>query len=383
MPSNSYHRTGARTVKTLPRRIDGVYERPLPSIARKPKVVVEEKPSQIKKSTAKPSVPSNRTYASPPAHRGPLVHRVIHEYYQTADAREVPVVYQQYMPRTVPVQHPHTPAPRTMTQAMPAPVRQMPLPTRPAPAGVSVPMKPAQYAKPVKQNKAKGVLKKLGPKDGKVRPTDIIRYAVVTFFVVMAGYLAYDTWQTNQQVQNVVRGDNASASYDSSADVANPPMANGEAYPDYKVAADQPRIIMIPSINITARMRSVGLTSGNKVDVPADASFAGWYSGAQKPGDEGASFVTGHYNGPNAGGVFDSLGQIAVGAEVKVEKGDGSILKYEVVRRDTVSAGRVDMAAALTVVDGEKEGLNIMTCAGAFTGSGFTDRLTIYTKRVN
>lgn len=221
------------------------------------------------------------------------------------------------------------------------------------------------------------------PKNNKLKATDIIRYSVVAFFVVVAGFLAFDTWRTNQQVQNAVHGDSASAQgYESSADVNNPPMANGEAYPDYKVAADQPRIINIPSVNITARMMSVGLTSDNKVEVPTDASFAGWYSGGSVPGDKGASFVTGHYNGPNAGGVFDNLGSISVGAEIRVEMGNGAINKYKVVSRETVPVGQVNMAKALSVVDGKDEGLNIMTCAGSWTSVGFADRLTVYAERV-
>lgn len=383
------YKTGARAIKVPARRIDGVYERPVNSTAKKPQVVVKEKPSEIKKST---TPQPNNTYQAPSIHRGShIVHRVIHEYYQPAQAANspsLPVVHQQYMPRQVPVQqkkpvsYPSQRQPQQSAQMVQSKPNAAPM--RMAPAPVATPVKTQKAMPPARTNsKAKALLKKVGPKEGKVRPSDIIRYSVVTFFVVMAGYLAYDTWQTNQQVQNAVRGDSASAQgYDSSADVSNPPMANGEAYPDYKVAADQPRIIMIPSVNITARMMSVGLTNSSKIDVPADSSFAGWYTGASIPGDKGASFVTGHYNGPNAGGVFDNLGNISVGAEIKIEMGDGSIKKYEVVRQETVPVGQVDMAKALSVVDGEDEGLNIMTCAGSFTGSGFADRLTVYTKRV-
>lgn len=390
---SSRYKISARSVKVPARHIDGVYERPLKITTKKAKVVVQEKPTKTTSSNPKAeirrtAVSSDQiSYQQPsPTYNSqnnpPIVHRIIHEYYQTVSSAPTPVAsYPQYT--TAPAQNQRQF--QSSRQMYSQPVMRARVASGPM---YSTPMSAPKVPKPQSKvnkfiNKIGKNSKKTGARDGKLNPSDIIRYAVVTVFVVLAGYLAYDTWQTNQQVQNAVRGDSASAqSYESSADVSNPPISNGESYPEYKVAADQPRILAIPSINVTARMMSVGLTSGNKVEVPSDASFAGWYTGASKPGEEGAAFVTGHYNGPNAGGVFDNLNAIALGDQITIEMGDGSIKKYKVVERETVSVGQVDMAKALSVINGKDEGLNIMTCAGAFTSGGFTDRLTVYAERV-
>ena len=225
---------------------------------------------------------------------------------------------------------------------------------------------------------------KMGKSDMKYKPSDIMRYAIVTFFVIMASYLAFDTWNTNQKIQNTV-GDSASATdgqHSSSADVENPPMENGVAYPDYQVADDMPRIVSIPSVNLTARVSEVSLTAANKIDVPSDASFAGWYNGSAKFDNVGASFITGHYNGANSGGVFDNLNQVENGAQITVEMGDGSKLNYEIVSVENNPIEQVDMSKALSPAEGVTEGLNIMTCQGTWSSTGYSHRLTVYSKRI-
>lgn len=251
------------------------------------------------------------------------------------------------------------------------------------------PKKPSSvkpYTDSVKRGLAK-VKNKMNKPDMKYKPSDIMRYAVVTFFVIMASYLAFDTWNTNQKIQTVVSGDSASASasngqHSASADVENPPMASGVAYPDYKVASDAPRILTIPSLNLTARVSEVGLTNANKIDVPGDASFAGWYNGSSKVDTVGAAFMTGHYNGVDAGGIFDNLNKISNGATITVEMGDGRKLNYEVVNIENVPIAQVDMSRALSPTEGVMEGLNIMTCQGTWSASGFSHRLTVYARRV-
>lgn len=385
--NNLHYRTHARSVKVPPRRIDGVYERPLKTATRRTKVATKVEQKKVYCENNSPNSQDGqmqgRTYQAQSVRRGSqIVHRVIHEYYQpTAPQPAAASAYPRYVPPLYPVQSQNQIQQNASRTAQPKVNTYAPRPVSHAPATPTRAIKPSNISAP--KSKMAGPMKNKAPKSNKLKATDIIRYSVVAFFVVVAGFLAYDTWRTNQQVQNAVHGNSASAQgYESSADVNNPPMANGEAYPDYKVAADQPRIINIPSVNITARMKSVGLTSGNKIEVPADASFAGWYSGGSVPGQKGASFVTGHYNGPNAGGVFDNLNAVSIGAEIRIEMGDGTINKYKVVSQETVPVGQVDMAKALSVVDGKEEGLNIMTCAGAFTSSGFADRLTVYAERV-
>jgi sortase (surface protein transpeptidase) len=334
-------------------------------------------------------------------------------YYQAQAPSPQPVAYQQYptqghrpvMNQAPPVAPQHQPQPhpqqqhhqhqrpiqqqnyqRAVTVAA-SQQRQMPMPMTmrpglPTPYGaVAVPMvRPKQPSKAAA--KIKKIVDKLKPVEGKIRPSDIIRYSVVTFFVIMASYLAFDTWQTNQQIQSVF-SDGASAQAPSEEIKTSSSNNNsGSNFPDYKVADDLPRVISIPKINLTARVKSVGLTPSNKIDVPVDASYAGWYSGSSKLRDRGAAFMTGHYNGVNAGGVFDRLNEVAVNDKFTVEMGDGEKITYQVTKVENLPVASVDMAKALQPDKDARYGLNIMTCSGTMNGGGFSHRLIVYSKAV-
>jgi sortase (surface protein transpeptidase) len=330
-------------------------------------------------------------YQPIPAHPVQSIQYHNHYYAQGAPLPQ-PIVQQPY-PQPQPSQYARAVAtaqqqpqlPMVMPHQYPMTVNggAVALPAMPKPKKQSS-VKP--YTDSVKRGLAK-VKNKMNKPEMKYKPSDIMRYAVVTFFVIMASYLAFDTWNTNQKIQTVVSGDSASATtgngqHAASADVENPPMASGVAYPDYKVADDMPRILSIPSLNLTARVSEVGLTNANKIDVPGDASFAGWYNGSAKIDTVGAAFLTGHYNGVDAGGIFDNLNAISNGAAITIEMGDGRKLNYEVVNIENVPIAQVDMSRALSTTEGVMEGINIMTCQGTWSASGFSHRLTVYTRRV-
>jgi sortase (surface protein transpeptidase) len=330
-------------------------------------------------------------YQPIPAHPVQSIQYHNHYYAAGAPPPPPPVVQQPYPLPPAPSQYARAVVASQQQSQLPMPiVHQYPAVVGGAAAALpSAPkLKKSSSVKPYTDSMKNGLAKvkhKMNKPDLKYKPTDIMRYAIVTFFVIMASYLAFDTWNTNQKIQTVVSGDSASATdgqHAASADVENPPVASGVVYPDYSVADDMPRILTIPSLNLTARVSEVGLTNANKIDVPNDASFAGWYNGSAKIDSVGAAFLTGHYNGVDAGGVFDNLNKIQNGAKITVEMGDGSKLNYEVVNIENTPIAQVDMSKALSPTEGVMEGLNIMTCQGSWSASGFSHRLTVYSRRV-
>jgi hypothetical protein len=56
----------------------------------------------------------------------------------------------------------------------------------------------------------------------KIKAADVVRYAVVAVFILVAGYLAYDTWVTNQALQGASAVGQNDSAY-STADVSKPP----------------------------------------------------------------------------------------------------------------------------------------------------------------
>jgi sortase (surface protein transpeptidase) len=224
-------------------------------------------------------------------------------------------------------------------------------------------------------------LQKILPKD---KPASL-RYGIVAFFVILAGFLAYDTWFTNQQIQSVFEGDKAAAvsqitddSENSNSESANTAL---NSFSDYKVGAGQVRLLTIAKIGVSARVTEVGLDGSGKIDTPKDQSFAGVYKDGAMPGGGGATFITGHYDGINPA-VFNRLGELAEGDKITIEMGNGDKFNYKVVAKEQVATGQVNMAKALLPYGDANEGLNIMSCAGTWNGSSFSDRITVYAKRI-
>ena len=133
----------------------------------------------------------------------------------------------------------------------------------------------------------------------------------------------------------------------------------------------------IPSIGLDSAYTDVGLTSTGAIDVPA--TIVGRWNGSAAPGTPGAGFYDGH-----TPGVFSGLAQLIPGATITVTGADGTSYTYKVVHRETVPLRGIDMRRALRVYGGAREGINLMTCAGAYDQSlgTYDARLVIYAVRV-
>ncbi|MHB1864834.1 MAG: class F sortase [Candidatus Saccharimonadales bacterium] len=152
----------------------------------------------------------------------------------------------------------------------------------------------------------------------------------------------------------------------------------------YTVAANLPRYLFIPKLNVDARVLAVGLTANNAVGTPNDVYDTAWYDGSSQPGQNGAILIDGHISSWTTHGVFFGLSKLVKGDEVKLERGDSTMFTYQVVRSQIYPANSVDMKAALSPVSGN-QGLNLITCAGEVIPgtSSYSDRLVVFTTRVN
>lgn len=134
--------------------------------------------------------------------------------------------------------------------------------------------------------------------------------------------------------------------------------------------------VSIPSIGFSSRYVTVGLTSGNAIDV--HPTLVGWWNGSAQPGSNGAVFLDGHNPG-----VFSKLPNIAVGATITINQASGASYSYTVVHREIVMLTDVNMRTVLQPYGGSAQGLNLMTCMGAYNpATGTTDqRLIVYAIR--
>ncbi|MFO0882075.1 MAG: class F sortase [Candidatus Saccharimonadales bacterium] len=153
----------------------------------------------------------------------------------------------------------------------------------------------------------------------------------------------------------------------------------------YKVAADLPRILQIPSLGTLARIKRVGVDDKNQVGSPQNVFDVAWYDGSSKPGQPGAAFIDGHVLGPTRGGIFANLKNIKIGASITINMGDNKEYNYKVAATEVSQAETVDMNKMLRSYDPSKQGLNLMTCNGTYLKDKKTydKRYRVYAVREN
>lgn len=237
------------------------------------------------------------------------------------------------------------------------------------------------------KNKRKNKRKKAGHKKYSWR--QLLYQGVILILVVVSLYAAVDTWLTNKEIKQeqskttaVLQSDDVSERQEAEGKDETPITTND--IKNYKVSAELPRVIRISKIKVEARVLSMGVNKDGSMQAPISAYDAGWYTGSVRPGQLGAAVIVGHASGPTREGLFAYLDTLKAGDKIEIERGDGTKLNYSVVKTETVPLSNVDMNKFLRPADGEREGLNLMTCAGSWVQSSKTrdQRVMVYTKRV-
>lgn len=152
----------------------------------------------------------------------------------------------------------------------------------------------------------------------------------------------------------------------------------------YKVAADLPRVINIPSISVEARVMQMSVKADGQLDAPKNVHDTGWYTGSSKPGYSGATLINGHVSGVHTDGVFKNLSELQVGSKFMLENGKRKVFKYKVEKIETVKAKNVNMEKLLEPYSGKTQGLNLITCGGKYDAQKreYSDRVLVYTSFV-
>lgn len=220
----------------------------------------------------------------------------------------------------------------------------------------------------------------------------IFVFSLAIVLLVTTGYIGIDTWVTNRQVQaqTTPLGDRQATNNNKSEDTTTNSVAfSGNAdsserpinyIETYKVAADSPRVLSIPSLGIKSRIVPLGRDATNSVEAPNNIYDTGWYNESAVPGSSGAALIDGH-SSELGYGVFGQLPKIKVGASIGIEMGDGTIHNYSVAAVEIVPFDKVDMQKVLQPYNSIQEGLNIMTCTGKWISDKQTldHRIIVYT----
>lgn len=148
---------------------------------------------------------------------------------------------------------------------------------------------------------------------------------------------------------------------------------------DYKTAPGSPRLISIAKLDLKARILRMGVKSNNEIRAPNNIHDTGWFENSARPGELGAVFINAHVHGPTKPGVFSGLKKLRPGDKIKIERGDGKVFTYNVVKNQVYDKDEVDMGAALNSAIPGKPGLNLMTCEGRYRAeTGYEKRLVVF-----
>jgi LPXTG-site transpeptidase (sortase) family protein len=212
--------------------------------------------------------------------------------------------------------------------------------------------------------------------------------ALTVIVLLVAGYIAYDTWLTNSRAQAVLTSSPTPSTDttewskdDEGKDETEVPKS---ALSSYTVAPSLPRALYIDKLNIAARVMPMAVNADNSIQAPKNIFDSGWYSDSAKPGEAGAVFIDGHASGATRQGLFAYLDTLKMGDTVQIEKGNGEKLNYKVVQIESVSLADVDMSKALKPYGNASKGLNLMTCTGKWLPKEKTydHRVIVYTEQV-
>lgn len=189
----------------------------------------------------------------------------------------------------------------------------------------------------------------------KLKTNHLLMAMASAVFVIGVG-VALLGFRTNSQVVAQVQG----ASTDG-------PDESTPAIDNYVVAPHLPRYISISKLGIKGRILKVGVNNKGQLNAPQNVNDAGWYESSSLPGDAGgAMLVDGHAYGPTKPGIFNNLEQLQSGDQIQIERGDGQVFNFQVVKTQSFQRDQVDMASAIVSVDSARLGLNLITCSGTY-----------------
>jgi LPXTG-site transpeptidase (sortase) family protein len=182
----------------------------------------------------------------------------------------------------------------------------------------------------------------------------------------------------NQHQQN--KAAEQAARHDPNAPKTNKPSK--QEINNYQVPADAPRYLLIPELSVRAMVKPLGLTAKNQIAAPSNVFDAGWYTGSAKPGKSGAMLIDGHVSSWTTHGIFYNLKKLSAGDRLQIQRGDGTMFTYRVVKSQVYDVDHVDMQAALAPVTPGRVGLNLITCDGSvIKGTNeFNKRLVVFTE---
>lgn len=154
--------------------------------------------------------------------------------------------------------------------------------------------------------------------------------------------------------------------------------------PDYnwQGAPNDPKKIVIPSVNIDGFVQKVGVDQNRQIAVPNNVHIAGWFIDSVRPGEKGLSIIDAHLDGRiNAEALFSTLPSIKKDDAVTIEFGDGSKKVFIVSEMHEVSLEEANSVLFSQIPTATNQ-LNLITCVGTYdkVARTYDKRFIVYTQ---
>lgn len=134
--------------------------------------------------------------------------------------------------------------------------------------------------------------------------------------------------------------------------------------------------LLIPSLNVNARVELLGLDRSGAMDTPHNIWNVGWYRRGPSPGAPGDAVIDGHVGLPGSPLVFAHLATLKIGADVVVVLADGTRSRFRVsgLRSLPANSRPKDLFSR---AGGPR--LSLITCTGKYDGGSqtYADRLIV------
>ncbi len=143
-------------------------------------------------------------------------------------------------------------------------------------------------------------------------------------------------------------------------------------------SAPAPLTLRVPSLDVSSSLVRLGVTAEGTLEVPTDAAVAGWFDEGPAPGAVGPAVIAGHVDSRRGPGVFARLRSVAVGAEVDVDREDGSTARFVVTAVRQVAKDAFPTEEVYGPVTGPE--LRLITCGGVFDESTghYVDNVVVF-----
>ena len=148
------------------------------------------------------------------------------------------------------------------------------------------------------------------------------------------------------------------------------------------LAKSVPTRLRVPTLEIDSDLVALGLQTDGGLEVPTGAFPAGWYTGAPTPGELGPAILAGHGDWKGSPGVFYDLRNLEPGAEILVDRTDGSTATFRVTSRKQFDKNA--FPSELVYGDLDHAGLRLITCGGSFDRSArsYEDNIVVFANLV-